>query len=324
MIPRGVPSLSHGVRSGRKRAVRFDPASGGLDIRGGEECGGDTNEGAQWKGGGSEGAKGGGVSELHGQRGGGSERRETAAVKRGLNGPGRLSKDAARKSSITFQAVAEQDGDEQDESEAYKMARVEAVRLLSLKQLSEAQLRQKLKSNLTQPERARGLARRAGTRQPRGSMPVEQADAAIDAAVTSMKQLGFVNDTEYAEAFARGRFNRLAWGPARLRMELKKRGLSSRDTNAAMENIYKSSSATEDGFSNSDDIGDFEEHDPSNHVGFSKEAWLTLTAQASRVWSRGSDVPIEKRKQRLVGWLQRRGYNWEQTWKVVNFLQRET
>ncbi|CAI5516203.1 unnamed protein product [Closterium sp. Naga37s-1] len=52
----------------------------------------------------------------------------------------------------------------------YMMA---AVRLLSSRQWSEAQLRQKLAANLTQPERARGLARRAGTGQPRGSMPQE-------------------------------------------------------------------------------------------------------------------------------------------------------
>ncbi|CAI5988196.1 unnamed protein product [Closterium sp. NIES-65] len=265
VIPRGLPSRGRGAQSGRRRAVRFDPASGGLEMNGGEASGGDNSEGDRreglsdddtgagreggWKqkerrsspprsavhsasaqgrnekGEGSRREKGGGGLGMIGQRGGeGAERggglwqQEGAAAQRAILRPRKPSEDEAGDSSITFQEGAEQESDEEEEKEVFKMARVEAVRLLSFKQWSEVQLRQKLTANLTQPERARGLARRAGTRQPRGSMALEEADAAVSSAINYMKKLGFVNDKEYAEAFARGRFKQLAWGPARLRM----------------------------------------------------------------------------------------------------------
>ncbi|CAI5469321.1 unnamed protein product [Closterium sp. Yama58-4] len=310
VIPRGLPSRKHGERLGRRRAVRFDPASGGLEMSAGEASGGDNSEGERrdgladgesgagreggWrqkerrenafsspprsaarsvtrsagaqerneKGVGSRGLNGGGGSEVIGQRGtewaqrgGGMWQQEGAAAQLGIQRPGRLFKDAASNSSVTFHKGAEQDSDDEEEKEVYKMARLEAVRLLSFKQWSEAQLRQKLTANLTQPERVRGLARRAGTNQPRGSMPLEKADAAVDAAINYMKKLGFVNDTEYAEAFARGRFKQFGWGPARLRMELKKRGVSASDASAAVESVYTLSSSSEDSSYSSGDVG---------------------------------------------------------------------
>ncbi|CAI7892583.1 unnamed protein product [Closterium sp. NIES-54] len=355
VIPRGLPSRRQGVQSGRRRAVRFDPASGGLEMSGGEASGGDINEGERkegfadgesgagreggWrqkerrenaprspprfaarsaahsaerrkKGEGSRGVKGGGGLEVigqggreWGQRGGGLRQQEGAVKRRGIQGPGRPSEDTAGDSSVTFREGAEQESDEseEEEKEVFKMARVEAVRLLSFKQWSEAQLRQKLTANLTQPERARGLARRAGARQPFGSMQLEQADAAVDAAVNYMKQLGFVNDTEYAEAFARGRFKQLAWGPARLRMELKRRGVSASDVNAAVDSVYTVSSSSEDVFYSSDDVGeDLEdnEYEDASQAGLSNEAWLTLTAKASKNRSFATmattDLTVEK------------------------------
>ena len=53
----------------------------------------------------------------------------------------------------------------------------------------------------------------------------------------------------------------------------------------------------------------------------SREAWSKLVKEAVKVWERGSGSSEEQRKRRLVGWMQRRGFKWDVTWKVVRSVQ---
>lgn len=64
--------------------------------------------------------------------------------------------------------------------------------------------------------------------------------------------------------------------------------------------------------------GDSDEEEESMH-GLSKISMDKLLAQASKQWLRGRDATKEKRKTRVIRWLQYRGFNWG----VISFVVKK-
>lgn len=60
---------------------------------------------------------------------------------------------------------------------------------------------------------------------------------AIDLVLVHLLEHDFLNETRFAEAFVRGKFRIKKWGRQRLKMELKKRAISSYNINNALKKI---------------------------------------------------------------------------------------
>lgn len=68
-----------------------------------------------------------------------------------------------------------------------------------------------------------------------------------------------------------------------------------------------------------DDRGD---EDQASH-GLSEASMDHLFAQASKQWLRGSSLPLEKRRARIVRWLQYRGFSWGVTNSIIRKLEAQ-
>lgn len=67
-----------------------------------------------------------------------------------------------------------------------------------------------------------------------------------------------------------------------------------------------------------DEAGEEQESRESGHA-ISKPSLDQLYVQASKQWLKGQDVPREKRKVRIIRWLQYRGFDWS----VVSFILKK-
>ena len=65
--------------------------------------------------------------------------------------------------------------------------------------------------------------------------------SAIDLIVTDLIQNNYLNETRFAQSYARGKFNIKKWGKGRILRELKKRGISEYNINLGMKEILDSS-----------------------------------------------------------------------------------
>ena len=79
-----------------------------------------------------------------------------------------------------------------------------------------------------------------------------------------------------------------------LDQELWRKGVSKVDAENAVKLVFEQ--------------GESGDHESS--LGLSKPSMDHLFIQASKQWLRGQDVPKEKRKSRIIRWLQYRGFNW--------------
>ena len=64
--------------------------------------------------------------------------------------------------------------------------------------------------------------------------------SAIDLIVADLIQNNYLNETRFAQSYARGKFNIKKWGKARILRELKKRGISEYNINVGMKEILYS------------------------------------------------------------------------------------
>ena len=87
-----------------------------------------------------------------------------------------------------------------DSAESRKASYATALRLLARREHSEFELRYKLSER-------------------------HFPDAVVDAVVTELADQGLLSDQRFAEAYARGRFER-GYGPSRIGAELRERGIS--------------------------------------------------------------------------------------------------
>ncbi|KAG0607734.1 hypothetical protein M758_8G050700 [Ceratodon purpureus] len=139
-------------------------------------------------------------------------------------------------------------------------------------------------------------------------------ETVIESTITDLQRCGLQSDLEYAEAFARSRWRSSLWGPQRLKQELRQRGVCAEHTEAALEKIFSTTKA-------SPEQGNAE--DEEGRWGMTKEASEHLWEKAKLQWGRGGSISPEARKRRMVGWLQRRGFNWSITSHILKSLESQ-
>ncbi|KAK3008699.1 hypothetical protein RJ639_015248 [Escallonia herrerae] len=126
----------------------------------------------------------------------------------------------------------------------------------------------------------------------------------VDAVIIDFQSRGLINDYLYAETYSRSRWSSSSWGPRRIKQSLYKKGVTKVDSEKAIKLVFQ------DGESGGDQ---------ESRLGLSKLSMDHLLVQASKQWQRGRDVPSDKRKSRIIRWLQYRGFDW----RVVSFVLKK-
>ncbi|XP_047063543.1 regulatory protein RecX-like [Lolium rigidum] len=129
----------------------------------------------------------------------------------------------------------------------------------------------------------------------------------VDSVIADFKSRGLLNDGYYAESFSRSRWQSSTWGPRRIKQALRQKGVPEAEVDQATRSVFQ------------DVQGDEEQ---TTH-GFSKASMDHLFAQASKQWQRGGSLPLEKRRARIVRWLQYRGFNWAVTNSIIRKLEAQ-
>ncbi|CAA7016330.1 unnamed protein product [Microthlaspi erraticum] len=132
-----------------------------------------------------------------------------------------------------------------------------------------------------------------------------------DRVINDFQNRGFINDSLYAESFSRSRWSSLSWGPRRIKQALYQKGISNKDSEAAIKLVFEKGQCGE------------EDEEPETKHGMSKEAVDQLYVQASKRWHQGRDLPIENRKARVIRWLQYRGFNWGVVSQLLKRLESQ-
>lgn len=126
----------------------------------------------------------------------------------------------------------------------------------------------------------------------------------VNEVIADFQIRGLLHDCLYAETFSRSRFSSLSWGPRRIQQALLRKGVSEMDAEKALKLVFKDGESGED---------------QGSRLGLSKLSLDHLFVQASKQWLRGQVMPTDKRKSRIIQWLQYRGFNWG----VINFVLKK-
>jgi regulatory protein len=145
-------------------------------------------------------------------------------------------------------------------------AREAAFRLLAVRARSASELRQRLRQKRFAPE-------------------------LVDNVIADLQAKGYQSDEEFARLYAREKWNNSGWGPARVRRELRAKGIAPELTDQVVDETYADA-----------DLAD---------------AILSL---AQKRWRSTEGLPLEARRRRLTGFLQRRGYGWETIRQVMEHV----
>lgn len=113
----------------------------------------------------------------------------------------------------------------------------------------------------------------------------------IDDTLNDFAGKGYQSDEEFARLYAQEKWRRRGWGPRRLKMELAGKGI-------AAELIEQTIADT---------VGD-------------ADLVSDLLPLARKRWKASAGLPDAKRKRRLIGFLQRRGYGWDVIGKIMDQL----
>lgn len=100
---------------------------------------------------------------------------------------------------------------------------------------------------------------------------------AIDHILQHLTEHKFLDENRYAKSFARGKHRFKYWGRKRIELELKMRDISSYNINQALAEIEK-------------------------------EYQTTFFELADRKWESISEENLEKKKQKWLGYMQRKGF----------------
>ncbi|KAK8916958.1 hypothetical protein KSP39_PZI023084 [Platanthera zijinensis] len=135
----------------------------------------------------------------------------------------------------------------------------------------------------------------------------------VESIIVDFKARGILNDSVYAESFTRSRWLSSAWGPRRIKHALRQKGVSEIETERARKHVFE-------------DVHDAPEEgvDGNNmRLGMCKLSMDRLFVQASKQWLRSQNTCTEKRRARMVRWLQYRGFDWDVTSSILRRLESQ-
>ena len=110
----------------------------------------------------------------------------------------------------------------------------------------------------------------------------------IDQVIADLQAKGYQSDEDFARLYAREKWNNSGWGPARVRQELRAKGIAPELTDQVVGETYEGVDLAE-----------------------------AVLPFAQKRWRTNKGLPTETRRRRLVSFLQRRGYDWDTINRVL-------
>ena len=114
----------------------------------------------------------------------------------------------------------------------------------------------------------------------------------IDETLLDFQAKGYQSDEQFARLFADAKWSHSGWGPSRVRRELGARGIAP-------------------------DLIDLVVGETYGEV----DLVAGILPLARKRWRSTANLPMVKRRNRLTGFLQRRGYDWETIGRVLEQLE---
>eukprot|EP00898_Chlorokybus_atmophyticus_P002196 jgi/Chlat1/2978/Chrsp2S04699 len=179
---------------------------------------------------------------------------------------------------------AQREWEQQDNTPEQQRAKKDALAMLNRRALSKAELENKLRSK-------------------------GHEASATSAAVAMMQTHGFLNDTAYASSFVRQKWRSTKWSAYRLRQGLKAKGIAGKDADDALTELFGENQGRVMSLRQSPDLEE-QQAQPFPPLVCSTRPEEQLLEAALKQWTKSAGKDVEKRKQRLIGWLQRRGHSW--------------
>lgn len=122
----------------------------------------------------------------------------------------------------------------------------------------------------------------------------EFEEPVIDRVIERLCERGYLDDAAYAEEYVRRRFSHKGYGPVRLQMELKQRGIDRHLAETAVEALFED-----------------------------KDERAAARAKAEKRWPRiAREKDLRKRRNKLYRYLKRRGYTYDTIQRVVDEMER--
>ena len=115
----------------------------------------------------------------------------------------------------------------------------------------------------------------------------------IDQVIDDLQSKGYQSDEEFARLYAREKWNNSGWGPARVRRELRAKGIAPELTDQVVGETYADVNLAE-----------------------------AILPFAQKRWRSTEGLPTETRRRRLVSFLQRRGYHWDTISRVLERVEK--
>ena len=137
-----------------------------------------------------------------------------------------------------------------------RKGREAAFRLLAVRARSAGELRQRLRQKRFSPE-------------------------LVEQVIAELQAKGYQSDEDFARQYAREKWTSSGWGPARVRQELRAKGIAPELTDQVVDETFADTDLV-----------------------------AALLPLAMKRWRTTEGLPAETRRRRLVGFLQRRGYDW--------------
>ena len=148
-----------------------------------------------------------------------------------------------------------------------------------------------------------------------------------DEALDLLQEAGVQSDVDYAEQFGRMKWRTSKWAPAQIRTELKRKGMDERDAREGLSRVFGddvNAVGESGGYVRRGTV--FEVRQEARAMGTESaddDKSYELFLASRKRWALTDGMDSEKRRRRLIGWLQRRGHAFSLIQRIVDSLEAE-
>lgn len=115
----------------------------------------------------------------------------------------------------------------------------------------------------------------------------------VDQVIAELQAKGYQSDEDFARQYAGEKWTLSGWGPARVRQELRAKGIAPELTDQVVDETFADTDLV-----------------------------AALLPLAMKRWCTTEGLPTETRRRRLAGFLQRRGHDWETIQQVLDRIRK--
>lgn len=152
----------------------------------------------------------------------------------------------------------------------------------------------------------------------------EYDDEVICCVLDRLEEVALQSDAEHAVIFARSKWRQSRWSPKKIGMELTRKGVAKEHISVALESVFgDEGSISVKRYMEEEGYGlDPNDIDSMSSLGHPEEA--LIQAAIRQYQSYASHISKEAKRRRLTGWLQRRGFSWDDVSRLISMAESHT